>query len=65
MVSIIIDEAEFIDAMKKLKVEVSQDKDVYRLSNSNDAASMENKISAMVLKYRRMGGRADDYIKKI
>lgn len=65
MASIIIDETEFIEAMKKLKVEVSRDQDAYRLCNSGEAASRENKISAMVLKYRRMGGRADGYIKKI
>ena len=53
MGSIIIDEAEFIDTMKKLKVEVSRDQDSYRLYNQGDLASRESKIRVMLLKYRR------------
>ena len=53
MGSIIIDEAEFIDTMKKLKVEVSRDQDAYRLYNQGDLVSKESKIRVMLLKYRR------------
>lgn len=66
MGSIIIDETEFIDTMKKLKVEVSRDQEAYRLYNQSDIASSESKIRVMMLKYRTADDHASsaEYIKK-
>jgi len=58
MGAIIIDENDFINTMKKLKVEVSREQDVYKLYNSNDITSRENKIHVLMLKYHR----ADDHV---
>ncbi len=52
MGAIIIDESEFLDVMKKLKIEVAGDGDSFKLYNTSDITSKENKIHVMLLKYK-------------
>jgi hypothetical protein len=52
MGAIIIDESEFFDVMKKLKIKVTGDGDAFKLYNTGDITSKENKIHVMLLKYK-------------
>ncbi len=52
MGAIIIDEEEFLDAMRKLRIEVAGGGEAYKLYNPDDIASKDNKIRVIRLKYR-------------
>jgi hypothetical protein len=52
MGAIVIDEGEILNVMKKLKIEVTGGGDAFKLYNTSDIASKENKIHVMLLKYK-------------
>ncbi len=53
MDAIVLDEAEFLDAMKKLKIGVSEGVGAFKLYNTGDIASKESRIRVVPLKYTR------------